>query len=421
MKVSTALPLRARFRALGTLAVLVVSFGVLVPSVGASPSLTAHTSPLPANSATVPQAILNAINCPSNSPVICYAVGRYQSAGGGRALLVAYNGNWGSPQTVTSPPGATNPPFSVLNGIDCTSHDECVAVGQYATPGGYQAMIVSMHHGVWGNAFRSPLPGGAVPATITTLNAISCTSLGNCVAVGQFKNHVGDQGLIVRERFGTWGNPLVAPLPVRNKPNFITQLDGVSCTSLGNCVAVGQYVNTSPSRQAMILTETAGTWVSSKRALLPLDAHRDPWAGLLGVTCVSRGYCVAVGIYQGAHGGQGLISVEAGGNWRRGIIAPLPLHQLPGVRSNQLLGVTCTTFGNCHVVGQYTFGVLDYGTFTTETHGHWGNAVLVPRPADGISPVYAGLNGVQCLTTTRCYMVGQYQATLGEPAFIVSQ
>ena len=108
-------------------------------------------------------------------------------------------------------------------------------------------------------------------------------------------------------------------------------------------------------------------------------------------------------------------------SWTRGIVAPLPSGSVPGPTSDQLLAVTCTTFGNCHAVGQFTFGSLDYGVVITETHGHWGAGVRVPRPANAIRPVYAGLNGIDCETATHCEMVGQYQSNLGEPAFIVTQ
>ena len=411
--------LRARIVALA--AVLLVGAGTVTPVTAfATGPLTPKQAPLPGNSSSVPQAILNAVTCPTTQN--CTAVGRYESTSGGRALVLSRSGGpWGSPHSVTLPANALAAANGVLNGLFCFAKDECVAVGQYERASSYEGMIVAEHHGAWGTAIQSPLPPGALSATITALNAISCTSRGNCIAVGQFRNNVGDQGFIVRERAGVWGHPLVSPLPNRNKPNFITQLDGVACTSVGYCVAVGQYVNTTPSRQAMIVTERAGVWSSSVAAVLPVDAQLDPWAGLLGVTCVSRGYCVAVGIYQGPHGGQGLISVESGGNWRRGIQAPLPSGSSPGVRSDQLLAVTCTTFGNCHAVGQFTFGSLDYGVVITEIHGHWGRGVRVPRPANGISPIYAGLNGIDCINPTTCQMVGQYQSTLGEPALIVSQ
>lgn len=411
--------LRARVAIFATLSTLTAAS--LIPLIaGAAAPLSAQASPLPANRSTVPQAILNSVSC--SSTTTCVAVGRYESATGGRALVVnELGGGWGSPHSITLPANALSAANAVLNSVSCRDAIDCVAVGQYEKNASYEGMIVAERHGVWGAAIEAPLPSGSVSATETALNGVDCTSIGNCVAVGQFKNHLGDQGFIIRESSGVWGHALVSPLPPRAKPNFITQLDSVSCTSNGNCVAVGQYVNTSPSRQAMIVTERSGSWSSSVAAVLPTGAHYDPWAGLFSVKCVSLGYCVAVGVYEGPHGGQGLISVEAGGHWRTGIQAPLPTGSAPGVRADQLLAVTCTTFGNCHAVGQFTRGQLDFGVEITEVSGHWSAGVVVPLPANAISPVYAGLNGIDCATSTSCQMAGQYQADLGEPALIVSQ
>jgi hypothetical protein len=348
------------------------------------------------------------------------AVGRYQAhTGGGKAMVMFRNGAlWKSPHRITLPFNATSRATGTLNAVSCVSFGNCVAVGSYAISGGRSAMIAVEHKGTWARAFRSPLPGDRIVSAITALNGVHCTSTKNCIAVGQYTNISGNQGFIVHSTGGVWGHALLAPLPVRAKSNFITQLDGVTCTSPGNCTAVGQYVNTDPAREAMILSEVAGVWVSSKRVLLPADAHRDPWAGLFSITCSFVRYCTAVGVYQGINGGQGLIEVEAGGTWRRGVPAPLPTGQSLTNRSVQLLSVSCTSFGNCRAVGQDSAEAVDYGVLETEKSGHW-SAVVTPRPSNAAYPIYNVLNSVSCKSPKSCEMVGEYQARIGQPSMTV--
>ena len=417
----TARPFRGRkARHALVLASCLAASALVAPlaSYAATPLIPA-VAPLPSGADTIPQAYLNGVVCTSSTQ--CVAVGRYQAhSGGGKALIISRSGgSWGSAHSVTLPANAANPADATLNAVACRSFGNCTAVGSYGVAGGRAAMIVVEHSGTWSAAFRSPLPGGWVLSGVTALNAVHCTSVANCIAVGQFTKASGNQGFIVHSSGGVWGHALTAPLPVRAKSNFITQLDGVTCTTAGNCTAVGQYVNTDPAREAMILTEVSGAWVSSKKVELPTNAHRDPWAGLFSITCSSVGYCTSVGVYQGPHGGQGLISVEAGGVWRRGIAAPLPPGQSVINRSVQLLSVTCTSFGNCRAVGQDSAGLVDYGVMETEKSGHWG-AVVTPRPVDASSPIYNVLNAISCASTARCQMVGEYQAHLGQPALTIS-
>jgi hypothetical protein len=389
---------------------------------GAVTPMTAIEAPLPSNTVGAHEAILNGVSC--NSPTQCVAVGHYESSSGGQAFIVVKNSSWGAPRPAFLPPDALPAANGTLNSVSCQSFGNCVAVGQYATANGYQGFIVTEKAGVWSQGVRAPLPGDAVDSSITSLYSVSCVTITTCVAVGQYKNGStvhDNQGLIVWESAGHWTKAMTAPLPAKAKANFITQLDGISCPSWGNCVAVGQYVNTNPARRPMILTESGGVWVSSVTARLPLDSHYNPWAGLFSVKCTGIGNCVAVGVYQGAHGGQGLIIGSINGQWGRGIVAPLPSGYSYAVNSAQLLSVSCIGLGYCQAVGFFTAGQINRGITISERHGGWGNSTLTPHPANAVAPYYEGLNAVSCNTIqVHCSMVGQYQALVGQPAHIVS-
>jgi hypothetical protein len=379
-------------------------------------TLTSLQGPLPSDTMPAVNADLNAVSCSSSSE--CVAVGRYESkTSGGEAVIDTESfGSWSSAIRVTLPSNAEGFANGVLNGVSCVAAGYCTAVGQYEATSGYKAMIVTERHGVWGSAIQSPTPAGAISATVTSLNAISCVSTSSCVAVGQYADHSGNQGFSITLSGTKWVHATRALLPRRSKSNFITQLDGVSCVAVGYCIAVGEYVNTSPAREGMILTESSGVWRSSVKAPLPANADFDPWAALYGVSCVSWGDCEAVGVYRDPSGGQGVTLCESSGHWQTGQQAPLPSSVTGATRADQLLSVSCATATSCVAAGMYTSGANDQGVVLIESKGHWGRGAVVPRPANAISPPYGIANGVSC--STSCVAVGQYQSSTGEPSLI---
>src|SRR5262244_1789264 len=71
-----------------------------------------------------------------------------------------------------------------------------------------------------------------------TLDAISCTSTGACIAVGGYANRAGTQVPLAQVRTRTGWRILAAAIP----PGAVfTNLFGVSCTAPDACIAVGYY------------------------------------------------------------------------------------------------------------------------------------------------------------------------------------
>jgi len=411
---------RARRRTgfLSVLATVTMTASLAMPA-GAASAYTSRVAPLPSNSFAHPQANLLGVSCPSTGN--CVAVGRYQANSGPTGVIeTESHGTWLAPIIVKLPADADASPNTALNAVKCVSIGNCVAVGQYKATTSYEGLIVTESSGVWGTGVKAPLPSDAITSTVTSLYGIDCVNTTTCVAVGQYQNAIRDQALIIRKSNGVWGGALRARLPKYAKPNFITQLDGVSCTSAGNCVAVGQFVDTSPARRAMIDTEVNGTWTSSVVAPLPTNADRNPWAGLFGVRCFSGGNCVAVGVYQGPYGGQGLIDTETGGVWSSTRQAPLPAGQAVSSHAAQLLSVSCVSFTHCVAVGEDLAGINDFGVAATGTNGSW-SSVVTPRPSDASTPSYGILNAISCTTATSCVGVGQYASSTGQPALITTR
>src|SRR5437667_125466 len=88
-----------------------------------------------------------------------------------------------------------------------------------------------------------------------------------------------------------------ATLPAGAGSNPQVALGSVSCASAGNCGAVGTYCDSSSHRLGLLLTETAGTWATGVEASPPANAGSNPFVSLNSVSCTSAGNCSAVGGY----------------------------------------------------------------------------------------------------------------------------
>jgi hypothetical protein len=406
-------------RAQFVFATLVVAgaLGAQAVIAGATSTASISVPGLPANAAAIPQADLTGVAC--SAAARCVAVGDYQARSGTLALILTKNTTWGSPRAAVLPADALPGSGAIFNAVACASWGNCVAVGQYETAAGFEGLINVERAGVWLRAVRAPLPADAVDSSVTTLNAISCTTTTACVAVGQYTNASGNQGLIVWEGAGKFNHALTAPLPSKARSSFVTQLSGVSCPAWGSCVAVGQYAAGASGRRAMVVKQEQGEWSSASTVTLPGDARSGTSSALMAVRCVSTSSCVAVGSYQGATRSEGLIVPESQGDWLQGVAAPTP----PGVdaanASSQLVSVSCATASSCRAVGQLTIGQSDRGLVVNESKGVWGSPQLTPTAARAAAPYFERINAVSC-AIGQCSLVGQFQAAVGQPAEIVS-
>jgi hypothetical protein len=109
--------------------------------------------------------------------------------------------------------------------------------------------------GTWVAA--QPFPGFS--ASDATLQAITCPSLGNCVAVG-YTSAATTTPIVVTETNGVWGSAQVinGTGSLGNGSGGI--LTNVSCGGPGDCTATGTYPGTNGVATAFYVSETAGTW-----------------------------------------------------------------------------------------------------------------------------------------------------------------
>jgi len=85
------------------------------------------------------------------------------------------------------PVGGHAPYPSALTGVSCASTTACVAVGWFGSATGGERTLSE----IWnGTRWTIEYPGYAVPATISVLNGVSCTSAAACTATGWWDSQI---------------------------------------------------------------------------------------------------------------------------------------------------------------------------------------------------------------------------------------
>jgi hypothetical protein len=374
---------------------------------------------LPANADVAGQLVtLNSVSCAS--PGNCSAVGSYYDGLGAEdgLLLTETAGKWATGvEAVLPADGAVTNQTADLTSVSCTSAGNCTAVGSYSGTGG-GALLLRETSGTWATGVEAALP--ANPSTtepVAGLSSVSCASAGNCSAVGLYVDNFGNaQGLLLTETAGTWGTGVEAALPANATTTSEQGVDlaSVSCSSAGNCSAVGSYNNDTGSDDAVLLTETAGTWATGVKAALPPNADPTDQVDLNAVSCPSAASCAAVGDYvDGAGNIRSLLLTRGAGKWSRGTGVALPAnatHTAPN-QLGALESVSCASPGNCSAVGKYrsgSDGSAVQGLLVTETDGSWLPGV------EAVLPKYGGdLTSVSCSSAPYCSAVGGFEDARG--------
>ena len=366
----------------------------------------------PANAAGDPQADLEGISCSSVGN--CSAVGNYSDSSGKQQAMAATetSGTWARAAEVKSPGNAAGDPQADLEGISCSSVGNCTAVGSYADNAGTdgsgngQAMAAIETSGTWTRAAEVKAPE---PAEGAGLGGIWCSSVGNCTAVGSYTDSSDYQrGMAATETSGTWARATEIPAPAKAEG---ASLGGIWCSSVGNCTAVGSY-DKSVNVEAMAATETSGTWARATEVITPAKAEG---ASLSGISCSSAENCTAVGQYFGnsGPGEQAITATEKSGTWARATEVRVPANAA-GDPQNNLEGISCSSVGTCTAVGSYLNSSGSQQAITaTETSGSWARATEVTPPADATG---ASLGGISCSSVGSCTTVGSYTDRSGPQA-----
>ena len=333
---------------------------------------------------------LSSVSCITNTN--CVAVGVATAASGvPRILMERWNGTRWSIVASHNPPGSFG---ARLSSVSCTTHTNCVAVGEYTTAVAPSLPLVERWNGAKWSIVASPKPLGSFRAS---LSSVSCTTSTSCVAVGYYTTS-GDSITLVEHWNGAKWSIITSPSP---GPSVSSFLSGVSCTTATTCVAVGQYSLSSGAIR--ILVEH---WNGTRWSIVASPNRLTFQSALSSVSCATAANCVAVGSSNTLTSPAKTIAQRWNGNRWSIIASPNPTASL----ESRLVGVSCTAAKNCVAVGQFrTTSDVDK-TLVERLNGNRWSISPSPSPSADISL----LAGVSCASSTTCFAVGGSNATVGE-------
>ncbi len=247
-----------------------------------------------ANPASTSASFLNGVACVTES--LCTAAGGYvDSAGTAQTLIERWNGTVWEIQPTPNPAGAA---YVAFNGVACPAARECTAVGFYVD-GAFNFLTFAEHwNGTVWDIQVTPNPVGTDGPNGTLEGGVSCVTPRTCTAVGQWSPAPAPHpGVSLAERWnGTSWQVQATPNPAavdavngtHNSP-----LAGVSCATVNECMAVGNYASGDANGDFLALAERwNGTSWSVQQAATPVGAF---YTTLHGVACPTPRTCVAVG------------------------------------------------------------------------------------------------------------------------------
>ena len=145
-------------------------------------------------------------------------------------LIEHYNGKSWSPSSLPSPAGVA------LNGVSCTSTSDCLAAGNRQTAKNAAHALAYRWDGETWTALAVLSPPGAL---WTVLDGTDCFSPNDCIAVGDADNSLTGSGYFFSERYNGSSWSLIS-MPNNAKFNMgdDTYLN-LSCPSANSCLAAG--------------------------------------------------------------------------------------------------------------------------------------------------------------------------------------
>jgi photosystem II stability/assembly factor-like uncharacterized protein len=139
---------------------------------------------------------------------------------------------------------------------------------------------------------------------LSMLNAVSCPTITDCIAVGQEGGPPGNAGAVVttRNAGATW-----KALTIRG----VVNIDLVSCATANDCIAAG---STEEDSVTLDTTDGGATW----------QAHRTPHRFVpTGISCASSSHCMMVGFVDATTDSgaieqlyEAMVTTNGGTSWR---------------------------------------------------------------------------------------------------------
>jgi hypothetical protein len=260
--------------------------------------------------------------------------------------------------------GRSLPKYFSANAVACTTLENCVVLGQGK---GSEGFAFFSHDGgrTWGQA--------AGAAGMFDFNGLVCFSDGACRALGDSSG--GSWTTLRSSNAGaSWAE---------TNGGFVSSLDGIACPTSKSCLAVGQSVS-----DAGLILKSNGITANWKQTFM--DPAHPSWSDISiykDISCAGR-TCVAVG-QRGPHRATIATSHSDGTMWRS-VVVPSGVEELDGV--------SCRSSRQCVAVGRLSSGHAAI-LMSSDAALSWHK---ISSPRDVVA-----LNDVTCRDNAECIAVGR--------------
>lgn len=193
------------------------------------------------------------------------------------------------PKSVTSPTNLQLPLIAPAT-ESCTSPGNCVAVGAGAPyllgAYGYVAVTDTEVAGTWGVVQYVTFASTVDTDGASILTNVACPSVGNCTAVG-----TDASGLFaVGEVAGAWTPAQDISKGSMNNANGGLTFSSVACANADTCLAIGNNNGENP----FVVADNSGVWGAAQAIALVKGSLQKPPT----LTCTASGTCRVVGLFK---------------------------------------------------------------------------------------------------------------------------
>jgi hypothetical protein len=362
---------------------------------------------------------LQGVFCTSN--VNCWAVGFYAAETGALVNEITHwNGKKWSKAPVPSPAGTKSGDFNELGAVRCPSAANCWAVGFYFNSASSTGEALHWNGEKW-KLIPTPAAGGTGRSDFTDLDDVACTSSTSCWAAGQY----GHNGIDSETTFNLalhWNGKkwfkVTTPNPAGTKANDVNYLRAVRCASPEDCWAAGSEGTTSTDGVQLneVLHWNGEKW-STATVPSPGGSSTGSYNAIRSLSCTSPGNCWAVGEYGLDTGSSYYLNEALHWNGHKWFYLPTPDPDGTAAgATNDLNSVNCGAASDCWAVG--IVGDNSSGGSQTGEALHWQGTkwklTATPNPAGTTDEARNSLNSVRCVSAKDCWIVG-YSQVNGDP------
>lgn len=343
--------------------------------------------------------VLEGVSCVAGGT--CTAVGYSNtSSGGTEGLALGNSASTWNVETMPALPGARD---VEMTGVSCTTSSWCDAVGWTAGAGaGVNDLNVVEH---WDGAAWTTVPTpepGPTNAKWSELSGISCLTSSYCLAVGGYIKNIDnasaeEQPLALQWNGTTW-SMLDAPNPqAENGSSF----SAVSCVTPDHCEVTGDYGYADIAQSVFAYSYNGTTWTGQSQK----NPEGQEFNSDNGLSCTALDACTSVG-YWTSTGPQPLVERYRGA-WTRQQV-PLP-SGLGNNGTDEVVGVSCPSEGECAAVGQWASNLNDYpsSAMALTWNGTSWRLDTTANPNGN-----SALNAVSCVAGSGCVAVGGTSVSL---------